>query len=508
MNTKVSDVRIEHASIEKSFKNHLSIDGNKRILFSAPFGTGKSTFLNEILKKESSGYIYLSLYPINYSVAENQDVFELIKYDLLIELINQYADRLKLTKEDFSLFLSGQMFIINKLTPTTIIRSIISIAEKTGKPAAKLLEVIPDNIEEFEKYRKDIEKDEGQMISSYIESFKKNKGSSKEMDGISLLIYELINRLKNSDTDVVRESVLIIDDLDRLDPEHTFRLFNVFSSHYDLNDANKFGFDKVIFVCDIENIRKIFHHRYGEGVDFKGYIDKFYSKEVFEFDNRKFVKEKIEDIIYSIPFPSKGNREEYDANRGSSFYICLEWIVSSLIENKELNLRTIIQTNEFFLPQYQFNIRSFSRPLRADNYRILTLFNILKRFFSTYNIVDLKLKNLANLLDGKYTPDSDKYNEYNFKTIQHYIVTFCLPFLLPEDEVFGRKNIDLNTEAFFNYSPKVFFHYKYDYRNDFIVPYIRKITETQDRDSPEVDLNLYKILYDTFQKCYMKNIFQ
>ena len=38
-------------------------------------------------------------------------------------------------------------------------------------------------------------------------------------------------------------------------------------------------------VCDITNIRNIFSNRYGQNVDFSGYIDKFYSKEVFEFDN-------------------------------------------------------------------------------------------------------------------------------------------------------------------------------------------------------------------------------
>src|SRR6476661_8249383 len=127
MSTKLSDIRIKHGSIENEFENHLDILENKRIFFSAPFGAGKSTFLKEFFDKRSEKNIYLSLYPINYSVAENQDVFELIKYDLLIELINRYADKLELTREDFSLLLSSQMFILNKLNPVTVIRSIISI---------------------------------------------------------------------------------------------------------------------------------------------------------------------------------------------------------------------------------------------------------------------------------------------------------------------------------------------------------------------------------------------
>lgn len=73
--------------------------------------------------------------------------------------------------------------------------------------------------------------------------------------------------------------VLIIDDLDRIDPEHIFRLFNIFSAHFDYHKGtdNKFGFNKVVFVCDIRNIRNMFHSRYGAATDFTGYIDKFYS---------------------------------------------------------------------------------------------------------------------------------------------------------------------------------------------------------------------------------------
>ena len=77
-------------------------------------------------------------------------------------------------------------------------------------------------------------------------------------------------------------TVLLIDDLDRLDPEHVFRLFNIFSAHYDdVTESNKFGFDKIIFVCDINNIQQMFNHRYGINVEFNGYIDKFYSSEIF-----------------------------------------------------------------------------------------------------------------------------------------------------------------------------------------------------------------------------------
>src|SRR5699024_5526655 len=118
-----------------------------------------------------------------------------------------------------------------------------------------------------------------------------------ENDSLTQLLFEIVNRLKESSG---KKAVLIIDDLDRLDPEHIFRLFNIFSAHNqsfgEENEENKFGFDKTIFVCDLENIRKIYHHKYGAEVDFKGYINKFYSTEPYEFNIEEVIHDNIQEI--------------------------------------------------------------------------------------------------------------------------------------------------------------------------------------------------------------------
>ena len=73
-----------------------------------------------------------------------------------------------------------------------------------------------------------------------------------------------------------KRKVLIIDDLDRMDPDHIFRIMNVFAAQFDHErfGYNKFAFDKVIIVCDLDNLRNLFAHKYGSNVDFSGYIDK------------------------------------------------------------------------------------------------------------------------------------------------------------------------------------------------------------------------------------------
>lgn len=99
---------MEPIPIEKeltAFKEHLDI--NERTIFSAKFGDGKTYFLNEFKNKYSDKnkkkvdkkekYYFITLYPVNYSVAENQDIFEYIKRDILLQLANDE----KLNQIDF-----------------------------------------------------------------------------------------------------------------------------------------------------------------------------------------------------------------------------------------------------------------------------------------------------------------------------------------------------------------------------------------------------------------------
>ena len=64
-----------------------------------------------------------------------------------------------------------------------------------------------------------------------------------------------------------KKVVLIVEDLDRIDPAHLFRILNIFSAHIDycyknavIPDrsivGNKFGFDNIVLVCDFSNIKK------------------------------------------------------------------------------------------------------------------------------------------------------------------------------------------------------------------------------------------------------------
>ena len=127
------------------------------------------------------------------------------------------------------------------------------------------------------------------------------------------MITELI-RVGLEDTTLENQkSVLVIDDLDRIDPAHIFRILNVFSAHIDYRNSgnNKFGFDKITLVCDIKNLRSIFKTHYGASTDFSGYIDKFYSKIIYHFDNRKNIERFVQEVLDSISFESKKVKSDY-----------------------------------------------------------------------------------------------------------------------------------------------------------------------------------------------------
>ena len=74
--------------IKADFQAFLEPEHNRRIIFSGPFGIGKTYFLNKFFDQKIE-YFPISLRPINYSLLSNEDVFKLIKYDILAQIIKQ-----------------------------------------------------------------------------------------------------------------------------------------------------------------------------------------------------------------------------------------------------------------------------------------------------------------------------------------------------------------------------------------------------------------------------------
>lgn len=494
-------IKIETKEILSSFKQHLELVNNKRILFSGPFGTGKSTFLKEFSDNEKECFFYLKIFPVNYSVSANEDVFELIKFDLLLQLMGNYYEEIELEKDDFTLLLKSQVFIMEHMKFMPLLYAILGFSEKLGTPIVSFIKALEKTVGDFKAFNEEIKIDEENNITAFLKSIEQKQGSSHEMDAVSDLILDLVGRVKTAKGNT--QSVLIIDDLDRLDPEHIFRLFNIFSAHYDeINDKNKFGFDKVIFVCDIENIRKIFHHKYGVGVDFSGYIDKFYSIEPFDFDNRKYVKAKIGELLHKIKFDT--NLSYYNFHENRRFYNSTKAIINTLIDARLLNLRMLLQYPVLKVPEIYFGTKHNSSQ-NTVCIPITVLFYLLKNFYGSFDILYLKIKSLYESFDKETFRFEHQFQHIvsNEGDVEN-LISFCMPFILPDAIAF--ENIREQNKTFFTEKYNCTLHYN-GFRNNYVdFKNFQKATKGNDVNSEEIQLNPYEILLDTYEICQKRGL--
>lgn len=438
--TNLTTIKIPNDSIIVDFKKHLDLEINERILFTAPFGSGKSTFIDDFKNTYSEEYRFIRLYPVNYAVSANEDIFELIKFDILYELMAHHNAEINLVKEDFDFWLRMSMFMQNKVDLMPLFLIVLSQHEKIGKSAAVFIGALEKILKPlnkgFKEYSEEIKKDELNDISKFLKSFEEKKGNPYEKDATSQFIYDLVDRLKGEalldqndveEEDKKRENktVLVIDDLDRLDPDHIFRLFNIFSAHtHSISGENKFGFDKVIFVCDIENIRKIYAHKYGQGVDFSGYMDKFYSVKPFEFDHGEYLSNQISKIIKGFQVDNVSE----ECMSAGWFEPTLTATIKILLNYKLINLRSLKQ-----LPSLK--VKGDSKKgsdFEGMTVRGIVIFNILRDLFGSSSVLTEKINLLPNgdIVDqnkrGYYI--SSKFSLNNSE--EDFFLGAFLPFLI------------------------------------------------------------------------------
>ncbi len=280
----------------KEFEKHLK--SHPRTILSARFGDGKSFFLATTEKKLKNRFVFLKIYPVNYQVADNQDIFEYIKRDLLFQLYSQ-----ELVPESYEIpdgiasyfFLQNnwEQFAEEFLNTLSFLDASNTI--KTTLGAAKFLKAMKKKYEEFKKNGGDL----GVKLEKFIAAFD-NMGIY-EADPITSILCDIIKRWKKEH--FRRKVCLVFEDMDRIDPAHIFRILNVISAHMDYGykygvspkscslAGNKFGVDNIVVCLDYDNLKHIFHHFYGQKSRFEGYINKFSDKGIFHFSCQEQVRQ-------------------------------------------------------------------------------------------------------------------------------------------------------------------------------------------------------------------------
>ena len=353
-----------------SFERYFS--ENNRCILSAPFGEGKSYFLNEFIKSQIEEYDFITIYPTNYQICDNRDVLEYIKRDILFGLI-------ALDDTLINSFNSTKLGILKK----AILESKEGIAECipdinasvcgidfTFSPG-KVINTLSKIWESCEKLS-DVD---GNPYKEYLLSFDNEKGGIYELDAVTNLICSLVQTRQEGG----RKMVLVVEDLDRIDPGHIFRILNVLSAHmtyingYDDGTKNKFNFDKVLLLCDYANIEKIYHHLYGEKTDFKGYISKFSAVRPFKYSIRDKIAKHIGCLI-----------DEYVKDS-----VVSDVLAESIVENTRTTANVLLE-----------NIRNIKEQIRfaSKQYKLVKLSVDVKKYHLAFTGLAEQAKEALNKL--------------------------------------------------------------------------------------------------------------
>lgn len=261
---------IDISEIVQDFYHHVL--SNKNIILSGSFGSGKSYMLDEFKRTYANIFNAVTIYPINYAISGNADILEYIKHDIIFQLV-----------------LQGY---ITEQTDFSAVSTAIFTKENVAKLTSRLLDRIPGggliaeaiNVGLEAKERYDSEKN---TVSKFLEGFNR-VGSIYERDTYTEMIRLGLDACRREG----KQLLLIIEDLDRIDPQNIFRLLNVFGSHLDspyVNGedvaSNKFGFDKIIFVLDYKQTENVYCQYFGldSSDSWQGYISKFLTSSPFNF---------------------------------------------------------------------------------------------------------------------------------------------------------------------------------------------------------------------------------
>jgi Cdc6-like AAA superfamily ATPase len=415
---------IEIDSVSKRFAEHLKVEQNYRIILSGKFGIGKTFFLKKFFEARENEYNTVFIYPVNYVVSSNEDIFELIKVDIVKQLFAAKKPRAKKTvsaPERIALFASEK--------PHHFLKFITSSFKKIN-PFIGIADDVYDGINtlysKYKEYEKGLEsrfKIPEERLEEFADSFHDKVGNLFEEDFMTKTLKEELLKRKHGG----KKNALIIDDLDRIDPEHIFRILNILSAHNnDFASKNKFEFDHVIIVCDNDNIRNIFHHKYGTNVDFDGYIDKFFSTEIFHYKNDEAIRFYVKSIF-------KIDKEPI------GFIELIVFILNTLVDTKRVTVRQIIkhlykvdigifklyeqkgliEKNTFLRHEPNFIASWDNFFVDSSDLQILRIFKLMSVIFGDFNIFYEHVDQLAKI---KTSCDADNLKSLlSFLVLQNHI---------------------------------------------------------------------------------------
>ena len=383
------------------FERHL--ENNPRTIFSAKFGDGKTFFLNKYVRQHKMNTLFIVLHPINYSVATNEDIFEYVKRDILVELSKC---------EEF------KVVDWNKVKKTLIdYDSVLEECEfmSDAIPVTKAI-LVPFRL--FKKI------DDKYAIDKYFSCFSQMKGGIFEHDQFTVAIKATIEKIREKGN----RCVLIIEDLDRIDPGHLFRILNVLGAHIDEdNDTNKFGFDNIVAVLDYYTTEHVFHHFYGENADYSGYMAKFSCHNIFEYSIKREARRQLIEVLKNECMMEDIDISQYKWHQDEKFTI--QRTIKEQID--KLSVRDIVHILDDLKEQYyHMDLMLSNHKIKLQDIPILKMLAVFVRMnfkFSNDNLYQFLVRSkksflvLGDLLCGQQAFNNAKVT---FTNNEEYVIHF------------------------------------------------------------------------------------
>lgn len=272
----------------RDFKHKLDLE--PRVILSAHFGDGKSYFLRKFQETYADDYYFFTIFPAQYVIGSNEAIFEYIKRDLLFQIV----DRGMLSEK------YDWVGMIKDIMAYVDVEELLSFF--LSKPVAKALGNAVNGLKDLYKSVKN----HPSVTSKYLNSFLSEKGGVYENDAYTCLIQKCFDLMRQ---EVDKQVVLIIEDLDRIDPHSIFNILNIFGSHFERHyvqgggeQENKFGVDRLITVMDYDNLERLYNLQYGDEAEgcFEGYIAKYICSKPFRYSIRAEARKVLTEKIYSL----------------------------------------------------------------------------------------------------------------------------------------------------------------------------------------------------------------
>ena len=292
----------DEITIDKQLVNFCyHLRSHHRTIFSAPFGEGKTYFLKRFQEEYSNDYTLIFLHPINYQVANNNDIFDLVKRDIFFQMIFNNIINPNYHIDDT---VAKLFFLQNNITD--VFGYFFSLLTSIGDFDKSLNWKFITSYGAYSIFmdlRRIFNEFKDKSFNDFIfEKFLKETDNIPciQKDLITTIIKDCIVKYKRDNN---KKIVLVIEDMDRLEPSHIFRILNVLSAQMDIpeiyNDEtnisfNKYEFDNIVYVLDYNNIKSIYSKFYGEKTDFNGYISKISPQGYFLYS----IKDKSQEYIY------------------------------------------------------------------------------------------------------------------------------------------------------------------------------------------------------------------